>query len=49
VQVREADAETVVAALHAVLGSTAARWAAGSGVRFVAEVAVVHRWSDAKG
>ena len=34
---------------HDVLGSTAARWAAGSGVRFVADVSVVRRWSDAKG
>ena len=49
VQVPEAEASDVVAALHTVLGSTAARWAAGSGVRFVADVAVVGRWSDAKG
>ena len=49
VQVPEADASDVVAALHSVLGRTAARWANGSGVRFVADVAVVGRWSDAKG
>jgi DNA polymerase I len=42
-------AEEVVELLHRVLGSTASRWAAGSGVRFVADVAVVRRWSDAKG
>jgi DNA polymerase I len=35
--------------LHDVLQRTAARWAAGSGVRFVADVGVVQRWSDAKG
>ncbi|MEO7981109.1 MAG: DNA polymerase, partial [Sporichthyaceae bacterium] len=49
VQVRTDDAPEVVAALHRVLDTTAARWAAGSGVRFVADVAVVHRWSEAKG
>ena len=31
------------------LGSTTAIWAAGSGVRFVADVVVVRCWSDAKG
>ena len=45
----EASADHVVALLHRVLGSTTGRWAAGSGVRFVADVAVVRRWSDAKG
>ena len=49
VQVPEADAPDAVAALHRLLGTTAGRWAAGSGVRFVADVAVVRRWSDAKG
>ena len=48
VQVPEADAADVVDALHRVLTGTAARWAAGSGVRFVADVAVVRRWSEAK-
>jgi DNA polymerase-1 len=42
-------ADTVVALLHDALGRTGARWAAGSGVRLVADVAVVERWSDAKG
>ncbi|GAB7193247.1 hypothetical protein NUM3379_39560 [Kineococcus sp. NUM-3379] len=41
-------AEATAGLLHAALGSTSARWAAGSGVRFVADVAVVRRWSDAK-
>ena len=45
----EQVADEVAALLHDVLGSTAARWAAGSGVRFVADVSVVRRWSDAKG
>ena len=35
--------------LHDALQRTAGRWAAGSGVRFVAEVGAVQRWSDAKG
>jgi DNA polymerase-1 len=45
----QAAADDVVAVLHDALAATAGRWAAGSGVRFVADVAVVHRWSDAKG
>jgi DNA polymerase-1 len=42
------DADAAVALLHTALAQTAHRWAAGSGVRFVAEVAVVQRWSEAK-
>ncbi|NIZ91674.1 DNA polymerase [Kineococcus rubinsiae] len=42
------DADAAVALLHTALAQTAHRWAAGSGVRFVAEVAVVRRWSEAK-
>lgn len=34
--------------LHEVLASTAARWAAGLGTRFVADVSVLRRWSEAK-
>jgi len=45
----EQEADQVAAMLHDVLGSTTARWAAGSGVRFVADVSVVRRWSDSKG
>ncbi len=48
VQVPQEASGQVVDALHGVLDRTAARWAAGSGVRFVADVAVVRRWSDAK-
>ena len=44
-----AAADDVVALLHECLHRTAARWAAGSGVRLVADVSVVERWSDAKG
>ena len=44
-----AAADEVVALLHECLRRTAARWAAGSGVRLVADVSVVTRWSDAKG
>jgi DNA polymerase-1 len=36
------------ALLTDALAATAAWWAAGSGARFVADVAVVERWSDAK-
>jgi DNA polymerase-1 len=35
--------------LGQALEETAGRWAAGSGVRFVADIAVVRQWSDAKG
>jgi len=45
----EADAPEVERLLHEVLDRTAARWAPGSGVRFVADVVTVQRWSDAKG
>ncbi len=43
------QAQAAVALLHGALERTAGHWARGSGVRFVADVAVVHRWSDAKG
>jgi len=46
--VRREDADAAVALLHTGLAQTAHRWSAGSGVRFVAEVAVVQRWSEAK-
>ncbi|MCU1593919.1 MAG: DNA-directed polymerase, partial [Frankiales bacterium] len=44
-----ADGQAAVALLHTALASTSAHWARGSGVRFVADVAVVNRWSEAKG
>jgi DNA polymerase-1 len=47
-QVPVHQADDAVALLHASLLSVASHWAAGSGVRFVADVAVVERWSDAK-
>ncbi len=49
VHVPAGAAGDVVALLHECLHRTTARWAAGSGVRLVADVSVVERWSDAKG
>lgn len=43
-----ADADRAAALLTSALESTSGRWAAGSGVRFVADVSVVRRWSEAK-
>jgi hypothetical protein len=34
--------------LHRTLSATAAGWFGGRGVRFVADVSAVARWSDAK-
>ena len=48
-QVPEDEAAFAVELLHSALTSTASHWASGSGVRFVADVSVVHRWSEAKG
>jgi DNA polymerase-1 len=44
-----AQADAAAELLHEGLRSVAGHWASGSGVRFVADVAVVPRWSDAKG
>ncbi|MCW2667717.1 MAG: DNA-directed polymerase, partial [Frankiales bacterium] len=46
--VPEAAAEQAAALLRSALAEASGRWASGSGVRFVADVAVVSRWSDAK-
>ena len=43
------EAPAAVELLHSALAATAGHWASGSGVRFVADVAVVSRWSEAKG
>ncbi|MGB8651791.1 MAG: DNA polymerase [Mycobacteriales bacterium] len=43
------EGDAAVAVLHQALQDVAGHWASGSGVRFVADVAVVRRWSDAKG
>ena len=48
VQVPEDRADAVAALLHTALDRTGDRWATGSGVRLVADVSVVSRWSDAK-
>ncbi|WP_018504794.1 DNA polymerase [Parafrankia discariae] len=44
-----ARAEAAAQATRRALDATAGYWAAGSGVRFVVDIAVVRRWSDAKG
>ncbi|MEX5713127.1 DNA polymerase [Parafrankia sp. FMc6] len=41
-------AEAAAEATRRALDATAGYWAAGSGVRFVVDIAVVRRWSDAK-
>jgi DNA polymerase-1 len=46
VPLREAD--TVATLVRDCLAEAAARWAPNSGVRFVADLRVVERWSDAK-
>ena len=48
VHVPEQHAPRAADVMVRALDATAALWAAGSGVRFVADVAVVRRWSDAK-
>ena len=48
-QVPEASAGEAVILVRSCLASTAGRWAAGSTVRFVADVSVVTCWADAKG
>lgn len=47
-QVPAARGADAVDLLHRSLTSVSGHWAAGSGVRFVADVAVVQRWSEAK-
>lgn len=46
--VREEAADQVARDVVTDLEATASRWSA-AGVRFVADVTVVRRWSDAKG
>lgn len=41
-------ADDVAMLLHTCLDEAAARWAPGAPVRFVADVSIVERWSDAK-
>ncbi|MGZ6826037.1 MAG: DNA polymerase, partial [Mycobacteriales bacterium] len=43
------QAPAAAALLHQALAGVTGHWASGSGVRFVADVAVVSRWSEAKG
>ncbi|MEQ7010393.1 DNA polymerase, partial [Actinopolymorpha sp. B17G11] len=49
VHVPAEHAEAAAGLLARALDSTAGVWAAGSGVRFVADITCVSRWSDAKG
>lgn len=49
VHARAADADAVSALLHTCLDEAAHRWVGSDRVRFVADVAVVQRWSQAKG
>lgn len=46
--VPEGQAQDAAALLHEALRTVTGHWAAGSGVRFVADVTVVRRWSEAK-
>jgi DNA polymerase-1 len=46
--VPESQATEATALLRTSLAHSAATWAAGSSVRFVVDIAVVRRWSDAK-
>nr|WP_196791231.1 DNA polymerase [Motilibacter aurantiacus] len=45
--VPEAGADDAVALVRSMLEATAGWWAAGSGVRFVADVSVGHSWAEA--
>ncbi len=42
------NGEAVAEVLEAGLREAAARWAPDDSVRFVAEISVIHRWSEAK-
>jgi DNA polymerase-1 len=42
-------ADRAVEVVHGCLAGTSGHWASGSGVRFVADVAVVQTWAEAKG
>ena len=46
--VPEGDADEAQHLLRSALADVSGHWASGSGVRFVADVAVVRRWSEAK-
>jgi len=48
VHTTEADAPEVARLLDEALHDAERRWAPDAGVRFVADVSVVERWSDAK-
>jgi DNA polymerase-1 len=48
IEAADADAPAVVEVVRSSLQSTAAWWAAGSGVRFVADVSTASSWADTK-
>jgi DNA polymerase-1 len=48
VHAREADGDAVARLLEDCLREAAHRWAPDGSVRFVADVGVIARWSDAK-
>ncbi|GAB3413043.1 DNA polymerase [Flindersiella endophytica] len=48
VHVRAEHADATAELLNRALASTARAWAAGSAVRFIADCAIVRRWSEAK-
>ena len=48
VQVPESRADAVATLLHHAVAEAAHRWSPAPEVRFVADVSVIHRWSDAK-
>jgi DNA polymerase-1 len=48
IEAADADAPAVVEVVRSSLQSTAAWWAAGSGVRFVADVSTAPSWADTK-
>jgi DNA polymerase I len=48
VHVAEQHAPAVAELVNRTLEQTATRWATGMGVRLVADISIVRRWSDAK-
>ena len=49
IQAPQEHALTVAELVARGLDQAVRRWAPGTPVRFVAEIAIIHRWSDAKG
>ncbi|WP_018156298.1 DNA polymerase [Demetria terragena] len=49
IEVPQNQADDTVTLVHHTLTDAARRWSGGAPVRFVADVAIIHRWSEAKG